>query len=223
MANHPLNICGKKFGRLTAICIIGRDKRGHTIWKCRCDCGTQCDVVGARLTVGNTSSCGCYRKDRLRTHGISNTPVWNIWHNLIKRCYDKDSADYPCYGGRGITACNAIRETPLAIIEAIGNRPTGMSLDRIDTDGGYTCGNCPDCASNGFVRNIRWASNHQQQRNRRDNVWIDIGGRRQILTDWASGSGIALTTFRSRIKRGLKGMDLIAPPAMRRPQKAKPE
>ena len=59
------NLAGQRFGRLTAI--RPTDKRenatGSVIWECRCDCGNMTFVSSTALTSGNTTSCGCYKKE----------------------------------------------------------------------------------------------------------------------------------------------------------------
>ena len=29
------------------------------VWHCKCDCGNECDVAGAMMTIGHVNSCGC--------------------------------------------------------------------------------------------------------------------------------------------------------------------
>lgn len=53
---------GLKFGRLTAIEIVGKSHRS-SIWKCKCDCGRYIDVAINRLMNGETNSCGCLQKE----------------------------------------------------------------------------------------------------------------------------------------------------------------
>lgn len=53
-----------KFGRLTVIKEVGRDKNKKYQWLCRCDCGNEKVVIGDHLKDGHTTSCGCYAKER---------------------------------------------------------------------------------------------------------------------------------------------------------------
>lgn len=55
----PMNLQGKKFGKLTAIEYIGGSK-----WRCACDCGGECVRCTAHLIHGKTTSCGCAYKRR---------------------------------------------------------------------------------------------------------------------------------------------------------------
>ena len=59
----------RKFGRLTAIKIVGQSKWGHYIWFCECDCGNSVEVISRSLNSGETKSCGCLRKETAR-HSI---------------------------------------------------------------------------------------------------------------------------------------------------------
>lgn len=54
---------GVKFGKLTVIYRAGTQIQGNgdkkSYWHCRCECGTEIDVIGKNLLNGNTQSCGC--------------------------------------------------------------------------------------------------------------------------------------------------------------------
>lgn len=58
------NLVGKRFGRLT---VIRKSKEthkyGHAMWECDCDCGNLTVVSAKHLKGGNTTSCGCLRKE----------------------------------------------------------------------------------------------------------------------------------------------------------------
>ena len=59
-----LDLTGKRYGQLTAICAAGRTtKAGSVIWKCRCDCENEVEVSASDLNKGNNRSCGC-RKEK---------------------------------------------------------------------------------------------------------------------------------------------------------------
>lgn len=57
-----LNLKNQKFGKLTAIKKVGRDKNKNIMWLCKCDCGKEASVVGRDLKNGHTKSCGCLKK-----------------------------------------------------------------------------------------------------------------------------------------------------------------
>ena len=58
------DLTGQRFGRLTALSRDKTDNWGTHYWLCRCDCGVEKLVLGASLTRGATTSCGCLRKEK---------------------------------------------------------------------------------------------------------------------------------------------------------------
>lgn len=63
------DLSGMRFGRLVVIdesdpIWIGKQKQ--VMWNCICDCGNTIKVRAGALSSGNTSSCGCFNKDRIR-------------------------------------------------------------------------------------------------------------------------------------------------------------
>lgn len=53
------DLAGQKFGKLTAIQIVGKNNHANFLWECKCDCGKTCMVASSSLISGNTQSCGC--------------------------------------------------------------------------------------------------------------------------------------------------------------------
>lgn len=61
------DLTGQRFGRLVVIEAAPEpDARRNIPWICQCDCGKQIQTKGANLRSGSTTSCGCYRFDRIR-------------------------------------------------------------------------------------------------------------------------------------------------------------
>jgi hypothetical protein len=75
---------------------------------------------------------------------------------MIGRCENPNVERYPHYGGRGISICEEWRESFEAFLRDMGRKPSpDHSIDRIDVNGNYEPGNC------------RWATDSEQQRNKR--------------------------------------------------------
>lgn len=64
------DMTGMRFGRLVVLHEDGRDKNRRVFWKCKCDCGNEVTVRGSDLRNGNTTSCGCFHRDRMTKHGL---------------------------------------------------------------------------------------------------------------------------------------------------------
>lgn len=59
-------ITGVKVGRLTILCKglpVKTEKRNRSTLRCLCDCGNEVTVIRSSLVSGNTSSCGCFKRE----------------------------------------------------------------------------------------------------------------------------------------------------------------
>lgn len=191
------DLTGKKFGILTVIKQLDRNKHGHINWLCLCSCGVSKIITGESLKSGGTVSCGCYIKKLLKNlntkHGDSRrgsvTVEYTTWVQMIARCYNSKNKRYVNYNNRGVTVCEEWKNSFSNFLKDMGRRPSkDHSLDRIDNDGNYCKENC------------RWATEEIQQKNKTNNHWIEYDGKRMVLQDWAK----ELDASHSNILRMLK-------------------
>lgn len=57
---YTKNLVGQRFGKLVVLELLDeRSSSGKTMYRCRCDCGNEVNVVGNSLTTYHTLSCGC--------------------------------------------------------------------------------------------------------------------------------------------------------------------
>jgi hypothetical protein len=173
MANPRLKLSGMRFGRLTVDGPAGLNHRGNSMWKCVCDCGNKTICKGQHLKTGATNSCGCIRVERVWKHGMSKTPHQATWKNMMWRCYNPVSKDYRNYGERGIRVCENLSASPRGLYDLLGDRPNGMTIERINNNGHYSCGTCQDCIRRSWPKNLRWADRKEQRRNM-NKVYIQV-------------------------------------------------
>lgn len=155
---------GRTYGRITVDSFAGwiqPDKREYRIstWNCTCSCGTK--VVKRREALADYSSCGCWFREKISEsstkHGMSGTPTHMSWRKMLERCYSDSYRDKEYYQDKGITVCEKWM-TFEGFYEDMGERPEGMTLDRIDGNLNYTKDNC------------RWATPSFQSFNRKMNT-----------------------------------------------------
>src|SRR5574337_721927 len=98
-------------------------------------------------------------------------PTYSSWVAMKCRCSYEGHTYYHRYGGRGITFDERWNSFDLFLAD-MGERPSGTSLDRKDTDGNYTKDNCV------------WSPRKAQCNNRNNNVNITIEGKTKTLAQW---------------------------------------
>lgn len=101
-------------------------------------------------------------------------PTYQSWSDMLKRCTNEKNRSYHNYGGRGIKVCERWMSFQ-NFLNDMGEKPAGMSLDRIDNDGDYEPSNC------------RWSTRQQQQRNTRRTVYVEG----KCALEWAGELGIS--------------------------------
>lgn len=116
------------------------------------------------------------------------TPTYKAWHCMKQRCLNPKHRNFRLYGGRGITICDRWMEFPLFLAD-MGERPNGLTLDRIDGEGNYQPGNC------------RWATMKEQCNNWRAEAQflVTYKGERYSLQQLADRLGLNRYTLRQRI------------------------
>lgn len=179
---------GTTHGRLKIIEPTYKD--GLTAWLCICSCGKKHVVKNRDLR--NTKSCGCLRIDlgKLnKTHGMLKTPTYQAWHSMKQRCFNSNLKAWKNYGGRGITVCERWTTSFESFFEDMGEKPVGMSLDRIDNSKGY------------FPENCRWATKKTQCNNRRTNVVFVINGSPLTVSQMSNICGLSVQTLFWRIHK----------------------
>lgn len=88
-------------------------------------------------------SCARKKNKHAEKHGerTDKSPTYISWCSMKQRCLNPKATGYHNYGGRGIIICERWMEFE-NFLSDMGERPEGMSLDRINNDGNYEPSNC---------------------------------------------------------------------------------
>jgi hypothetical protein len=147
---HYRRALRKDYKRATWLCLI---LHAVPYWKCQ--------ARGCKLFKLHRDYCSLHYQRWLNhgspytvmsktLHGMTGTPTYISWQNMIQRCTNPKAKGYANYGGRGIKVCERWRHSLQDFYDDMGARPKGMTIHRVDLDGDYEPGNC------------KWATSHEQ-------------------------------------------------------------
>lgn len=114
---------------------------------------------------------------------------YRIWIGVKSRCLNKKSTNYFRYGARGITVCKRWLKFENFLLD-MGERPDGMTLERINNNIGYSPSNC------------RWATRLEQSLNTRRNIYIEYKGVKKTIKEWSKELKVSEICIRNRHKKG---------------------
>jgi hypothetical protein len=186
---------GQKYNRLTFIQKTQKKKRESILWLCKCQCGNFIEVIPSMVSIGNTKSCGCLRKELAKinldatAHGMQKTRQYAIWCGIKKRCLNEDSDTYNYYGGRGIKICDKWLTFEGFWEDMKQNYSDDLTIDRINVDGDYCKENC------------RWATRRDQMNNTRRNLVYTVDGITATLKQHCERLQVKYGLVYNRIRR----------------------
>lgn len=196
------DLTGKKYSLLTVVSLHGTrpypSGGSRRVWLCQCECGNKRLIEGKNLRNGHTTSCGA-KKHNHNYHGLTNTPIYHAWENMIARCTKPQHPSWKDYGGRGITVCERWKSATAFIEDMFGGWRPGLSLDRRDNAKGYNPSNC------------RWILPEMQPLNTRKTRLLTVGGITLAAKQWSRKTGIHYNTLLNRLNRGWSHEQAIQP------------
>lgn len=199
------NLIGCVFGRWSVLDYFGSSGQG-AMWACKCECGTEKPVHASSLLHGKSVSCGCYMREATAefhtTHGHNTrergqSPTYKSWRNMLRRCTDTKHPSYANYGGRGITVCDEWKLFSNFLAD-MGEREDTKTLDRIDSNKGYSKANC------------QWMTMREQANNTARNTFLTHEGETLTIAEWARKIGIAESAIRARVYRGKSAAEALS-------------
>lgn len=119
-----------------------------------CSCGRHRPPSAQRLAVMTTAATK-HGHSRRKT---GQTPTYYTWKSMLMRATNPKHKDFYRYGGRWpnpVTVEDSRWFDFRNFLVDMGDRPTGMTIDRVDNERGY------------FKDNCRWATASEQSRNQR--------------------------------------------------------
>lgn len=205
-----IQMTAMRFGRL----VVAEKSIEPRMWRCVCDCGASKLVAGSNLRNGSIRSCGCLAMERASAMGANRDYIakrsasvtrhghkrrgavsaeYRTWLGMKRRCEDASYKDYPNWGGRGIVVCERWRESFDLFLADMGPRPSrSHSIDRKDSNGPYSPGNC------------RWATAAGQGETKRTNVAVTARGRSfESLAAACRHFGVSVSVASMRIRAGI--------------------
>ncbi len=213
------NLIGKKFGFWMVESFYKKSQTGHKYWNCVCKCGVKKQIREYPLLRSQTKSCGCisralcyarnFRHGHARTYNHGPSATYQCWLSMRSRCLNPTHKAYSYYGGRGINVCDRWMKFE-NFFDDMGEKPNGLSLDRINNDLGY------------FKENCRWATDNEQGENRRNTRRIFHNGALMTLRELSDLTGICRETIVSRIyQRKMSVVEALSRPVMDMGQKSR--
>ncbi len=115
--------------------------------------------------------------------------MYRSWAQMIDRCENPRNSSFRNYGGRGIAVCDRWHSFE-NFLSDMGERPDGMTIERVDNAKGYSPENCA------------WATRKEQLNNMRTNRIIEAFGKKQTLQQWCDEYAMPTNTLKNRIYRG---------------------
>lgn len=227
--NHPRIgklkhvLTGKKFGRLYVLGLYPEATK-QVKWVCRCDCGKYTISFGFTLISGDSSSCGCVSAEKMQarwrnddpelrkklsenasnvSHRLSKHPLYRVWTDMKRRCFNPKNVFYDQYGGRGITVCKEWMSFEVFYSDMHSGYEKGKQIGRIDNDGDYCKANC------------RWETSTQQQRNKKNTIYVNTPDGEMQITYAAERYGLSPGCILHRLKAGWEHSKIFTTPSSR--------
>jgi hypothetical protein len=180
-AHNFIDLTGQKIEKLTVLYDTGKRKNKKTpIWKCKCDCGNEVEILSKYLHSRETKSCGCIAKgnahNRTGFEYINGSFFYHIKQNAKSKGIPFEISAKDIFdlfeSQQGLCALSGIK---LIIVDNYRDDSIKQtaSIDRIDSSKGYVLGNIQwvhkvinimknRYSTNEFILLCRAVSNHTQ-------------------------------------------------------------
>jgi len=200
---------GARFNRLVVL-ELDTPYKGHTMYKCRCDCGTVKSIRASALLKDNTLSCGCYNIELITKLGKSSkiegvrdennktTTEYHSYAHMKGRCYTKTNKKYKNYGARGIIVCDRWLNSFENFLADMGKKPSpDLSIERVDVNGNYELSNCI------------WGTEEEQASNKTNSVHLYYNGTRYTQASFSRLCKVTPHAVEYWLNKGLSAEEIF--------------
>jgi len=153
---NNIDIIGKKFGRLLVLKRVDRPehisiRNTHAYFLCKCDCGKEVVVISKSLYNGNTTSCGCYRKDvvSLASGEAAKNKLLGVYKRQAKNrgfIFDISDEYFLKLTEQNCFYCDS-KPSNISGDKTANGTYQYNGIDRVDSNLGYIIGNIVPCCS----------------------------------------------------------------------------
>lgn len=214
IARRTVDLTGKIFSRWTVLSRGIPDKRGKTMWNCKCECGIERVVSDSGLKKHRASmSCGCLGR-KLKSKWVnpslypkqsflstSEVPFYSMRTQLIHKCYNPKWETYSKFGAIGYTVCDLWRNDARAMYEwALKNGWQASKCIYLEKGKKEFNPETARIISESEMRSII---------GKRGGIYVKIGKRTKNLKDWAKEKNISRSSITNRVKSGMDHLDAI--------------
>lgn len=151
----------KQYGKLHVLDFSHMNKHRKKVMYCLCECGKEHYALLTELKSGHTTSCGCYKYNRI--HGMYKTRFYQCWADMKTRCLNPKHKQWKDYGGRGITVDPSWMNFQQFYEDMFPTYQEHLTIERKNVNGNYTKVNCT------------WVTRADQNRNTRRTLAVRGG------------------------------------------------
>lgn len=154
--NRHVEIIDKKFGRLTAVKRVENNKHNQEQYIFTCDCGNTKIINKNTVLIGQSNSCGCLQKEKIKQQGYKNQKEFGLsamnqlFNNYIQSA-KKRNYEFALTKSQFISLviekCFYCGEIPNQIKKSPTSQHTFKynGIDRKNNKLGYEIDNCVSC------------------------------------------------------------------------------
>lgn len=155
-----------------------------------CTCGTTKIMTKQRVNRLNREGAQfCPKCPDNPQHHMADTRPYRIWRGMIARIQIPETKGYEHYGGRGITVDPAWLRFKNFWRDMQPGYSDAMTIERKDVNGPYCKDNC------------RWATNMEQQANKRTTRLVSYRGREMHLAEFCRTAGVTRGAISSYLQK----------------------